>query len=89
MAVRMVDIAREAGVTRQAVSAVLNHPKTCRISQPMQEKIRDIAKRLGYVPNISAKILIVNKQFRSFCSPIRLFFSFAGLFGRNAAKIML
>ena len=43
MAVRMVDIARKVGVSRQAVSAVLNHPESCRISSKVQEEIRRIA----------------------------------------------
>ena len=53
----MIDVAREAGVTRQAVSAVLNHADTCRISPPVQKKILEIAARLGYTPNITARIL--------------------------------
>ena len=57
MSVKMIDIARKAGVTRQAVSAVLNHPDTCRISSAMQEKIRQIASEMGYSPNIAARIL--------------------------------
>ena len=57
MSVKMIDIARQAGVTRQAVSAVFNHPDTCRISAAMQKKIREIASQLGYTPNIAAKIL--------------------------------
>ena len=57
MSVKMIDIARKAGVTRQAVSAVLNHPDTCRISAAMQEKIRHIASEMGYSPNIAARIL--------------------------------
>lgn len=57
MAVRMVDIARKVGVSRQAVSAVLNHPESCRISSKVQEEIRRIAAELGYIPNVAAKLL--------------------------------
>lgn len=62
MAVKMIDIAREVGVTRQAVSAVLNHPDTCRVSDEVQEKIRNVAEELGYVPNITARILKGSKS---------------------------
>lgn len=57
MDVKMIDIARAAGVTRQAVSAVFNHPDSCRISLKTQEKIRKIAGELGYEPNIAARVL--------------------------------
>lgn len=57
MSVKMQKIAELAGVTRQAVSAVMNHPGECRISVPMQEKIRRIAAELGYIPNAAARML--------------------------------
>lgn len=57
MIVKMVDIANAAGVTRQAVSAVFNHPESCRISEKTQKRIREIAREMGYVPNITARIL--------------------------------
>lgn len=57
MSVKMQKIAELAGVTRQAVSAVMNHPDNCRISAPVQEKIRRIAAELGYIPNAAARML--------------------------------
>ena len=57
MSVKMQKIAELAGVTRQAVSAVMNHPDDCRISAPVQEKIRRIAAELGYIPNAAARML--------------------------------
>ena len=38
---------RKTGVSAQAVSAVLNHPESCRISSKVQEEIRRIAAELG------------------------------------------
>ena len=56
--VRMIDIAREAGVSQPTVSYVLNGGKMCsRISGETANKIRRIAKRLKFHPNHAARQL--------------------------------
>ena len=56
--VTLKDIAREAGVSPGAVSFVLNnsHEKH-RISKPTVDRVRRIAKEMGYHPNIAARNL--------------------------------
>jgi len=56
---RMIDIARLAGVSRMAVSAVLMGTGQGRIavSPAKAERIREIANRLGYRPNPAARQL--------------------------------
>jgi LacI family transcriptional regulator len=56
--VRMIDIAREAGVSQPTVSYVLNGGKRSeRISTKTADKIRRIAKRRNYHPNHAARQL--------------------------------
>ena len=53
------DIAQEAGISTTAVSKVLNnHGGT---SKATEQRVREIAKRLQYSPNIVAKSLKVNR----------------------------
>jgi LacI family transcriptional regulator len=56
--VTLKDIAFKAGVSPGAVSFVLNntHEKR-RISKPTVDRVRKIARELGYVPNIAARNL--------------------------------
>lgn len=56
--VTLKDIATEAGISPGAVSFVLNntHEKR-RISKPTVERVRKIARKLGYIPNIAARNL--------------------------------
>lgn len=56
--VTLKDIAKQAGVSPGAVSFVLNntHEKR-RISKPTVERVRRIARELGYMPNIAARNL--------------------------------
>ena len=56
---RMIDIARLAGVSRPAVSAVLSGTGKGNIvvSEKTAEKIRQIAGRLNYHPNVAARQL--------------------------------
>lgn len=51
------DVAREAGVSRSAVSLVLNGRADGAISAANQEAVRDAAARLGYRPNRIAQSL--------------------------------
>lgn len=53
------DIAKIAGVSYSTVSLILNNRgDDLRISKKTQEKVRQIAKELGYVPNVHARKLI-------------------------------
>src|ERR1044072_7758832 len=50
--VSIVDIARKAGVSISTVSRVLNgKAEQFRISEKSQQKIRETARKLNYVPN--------------------------------------
>jgi len=53
--VRLVDVAREAGLSKTTVSAALNG--TGRMSDAVRERARDAARRLGYRPNATARLL--------------------------------
>lgn len=57
MAVTLKDIALLSGVSRQAVSAVLNNSKNIRVSKEKRERILEIAKAENYKPNLSARHL--------------------------------
>lgn len=56
---RMIDIARQAGVSRMAVSAVLmgTGEGRVRVAAETAERIRRIASELGYRPNLAARQL--------------------------------
>lgn len=59
--VRLIDIARRAGVSSSTVSAVLSGRDIgIRFSPEKAELIRAVAQEMNYVPNISARIL--NRQ---------------------------
>ena len=51
------DVAAKAKVSFQLASAVLGNKKYARASEATRKKITDAARNLGYVPNVSAKIL--------------------------------
>ena len=55
--VTIKDVAAEAEVSFQLAAAVLNNKKYARASEATRKKIMEASKRLGYVPNISARIL--------------------------------
>lgn len=57
MAVTMKDIALKAGVTRSAVSAVLNDTTASRVSKEKRENILKISRELNYHPNFAATAL--------------------------------
>lgn len=57
MSPTMKDIARAAGVSQPAVSAVLNNRSNCRVSQETRERIVRIARELDYHPNQAARLL--------------------------------
>ncbi|MEU9040556.1 MULTISPECIES: LacI family DNA-binding transcriptional regulator [unclassified Kitasatospora] len=53
--IRLVDVAREAGLSKTTVSAALNG--TGRMSDTVRERAREAARRLGYRPNAAARLL--------------------------------
>lgn len=53
--VRLIDVAREAGLSKTTVSAALNG--TGRLSDSVRAHARDTARRLGYRPNATARLL--------------------------------
>ena len=55
--ITMKDIAGMAGVSRQAVSAVLNNAKNVRISAEKTAKILALVKELHFTPNRAARLL--------------------------------
>ena len=57
MPATMNDIARVAGVSRQAVAAALNPGGTSKVSEKMRNRILHIAKLLNYIPNQAARHL--------------------------------
>lgn len=64
--VTMQQIARLAGVSRPAVSAVLNNREnsSIKVSQEKRERILDIARNLKYRPNLAA-IQLTGKRDRT------------------------
>lgn len=55
----LADVAREAGVSQVAVSAVLNGAKTsARTSAETRARVMAVAERLGYQPNATARALV-------------------------------
>jgi DNA-binding LacI/PurR family transcriptional regulator len=57
MAVTMKEIAERAGVTRSAVSAVLNGTTASRVSAAKREAILKVSRELNYRPNFAATAL--------------------------------
>lgn len=53
--VRLVDVAREAGLSKTTVSAALNG--TGRLSAEVRAHARETARRMGYRPNATARLL--------------------------------
>jgi DNA-binding LacI/PurR family transcriptional regulator len=60
MSITVVDVAREAGVSRTTVSNVFNDK--AKYSEETRLAVLDAAKRLGYKPNLAAKSLITNRS---------------------------
>jgi len=55
------DVADLAGVSRTTVSLVLNEVKGISISPETQQKVRDAAEQLGYIPNATAQALATRR----------------------------
>jgi DNA-binding LacI/PurR family transcriptional regulator len=60
MSVTVIDVAKEAGVSRTTVSNVFNN--RAKYSDETREAVLSAAKKLGYKPNLAAKSLITNKS---------------------------
>ncbi|GHD06907.1 LacI family DNA-binding transcriptional regulator [Zhihengliuella salsuginis] len=56
MAVRLADVAKEAGVSQATASRVLNGSKR-KPSEEIADRVRSAAERLGYFPNAQAQAL--------------------------------
>lgn len=61
MAVTIKDISFKAGVSNSTVSRALNN--TGRMSEDTRRKILEIADKMNYVPNYSARSLVTNKSY--------------------------
>jgi DNA-binding LacI/PurR family transcriptional regulator len=57
-----VDVARKAGVSRTAVSYVLNGTCNAHVSEETRAKVLQAAQELGYHPNASAQVLRKGKS---------------------------
>jgi DNA-binding LacI/PurR family transcriptional regulator len=60
--ITIVEIARECGVSKTTVGDALNAEKRHRVSKEKRELIGNAARRLGYVPNHSAKVMRTKKS---------------------------
>ena len=58
----MSDVAERAGVSRAAVSQVLNGQDWSRVSEAAAERIRAAADELSYRPNLTARSLRAQKS---------------------------
>ena len=61
MAITIKDIANETGFSPATVSLVLNNKK-CRIPEKTRKIILDIAEKHQYVPNLSARALVMKQS---------------------------
>ena len=55
------DVANAAGVSRTTVSLVLNNVQGVNIPEATRERVREAARRLGYVPNATAQALATQR----------------------------
>jgi DNA-binding LacI/PurR family transcriptional regulator len=61
---RIIDIAKMAGVSPAAVSAVINNRRgTVRLSEATRQRIEDVLHKFRYQPNAVGKGLVVGKSF--------------------------
>jgi DNA-binding LacI/PurR family transcriptional regulator len=56
------DIAREAGVSRTTVSHILNEQPGVHLSAKTKARVLATARRLGYVPNSAAQMLVTGRS---------------------------
>jgi LacI family transcriptional regulator len=55
------DVARRAGVSRTTVSFVLNGRKDVSIPATTRQHVLDVAREMGYQPNIAARALVTGQ----------------------------
>lgn len=60
--VTIIDVARESGVSTATVSYVLNKAPNVSIGAEVTKRVKEVADRLGYVPNLSARTLVMNRS---------------------------
>jgi LacI family gluconate utilization system Gnt-I transcriptional repressor len=58
--VRMLDVAREAGVSAQTVSRVLRLPE--KVAEATRQRVLDAVEKLNYVPDLAASYLASNRS---------------------------
>ena len=56
----IIDIAREAGVSKSTVSLVINNSQN--VKTETRHRVEEVINRLGYVPNQAARQLITNRS---------------------------
>jgi LacI family transcriptional regulator len=61
MSITVIDVAREAGVSRTTVSNVFTG--RAKFSEETRREVLAAAKKLGYKPNLAARSLITNKSY--------------------------
>ena len=59
MRVTMMDVAKEAGVSKSTVSLVINGSNDIKLET--QYRVRQAVEKLGYVPNVAARGLTTNQ----------------------------
>jgi len=55
--VTLADVAKASGMSKAAVSLILNNKEGARLSDEAKERVREAAKELGYRPNAAAQSL--------------------------------
>jgi LacI family transcriptional regulator len=58
----MADVAEHAGVSKTAVSLVLNNRVGTRLSEDLADRVRSVAAELGYRPNLTARSLTTQRS---------------------------
>ena len=56
------EVAREAGVSRTTVSHILNNHPRVTLSEKTRERVLAAARKLGYVPNSAAQMLVTGRS---------------------------
>jgi DNA-binding LacI/PurR family transcriptional regulator len=56
------DVAREAGVSRTTVSHILNNHPRVTLSEKTRKRVLAAARKLGYVPNSAAQMLVTGRS---------------------------
>lgn len=57
MNIRIIDVAKKAGVSHTTVSRILNNTKGYSFQEKTRQKVKLVAKEMNYTPNIAARIM--------------------------------